>query len=44
MEKDFSNFMAKVDKEIAQAREFWREKDKKNTLVDFTLILQSHVD
>jgi len=43
MEKDFSNFMKKVDEEIIRTREFWREKDKKNTLVDFTLILQSQV-
>lgn len=43
MEKDFIHFMRKVDKEIVRTREFWREKDKSNTLVDFTLILQSQV-
>lgn len=43
MEKDFSNFMEKVNKEIIRTREFWRERDKKNTLASFLLILQSQV-
>lgn len=43
MEKDFTDFTEKVKKEIVRTREFWREKDKKNTLADFVLILQSQV-
>lgn len=43
MEKDFINFMGKVNEEIVRTREFWREKDKSNTLADFALILQSQV-
>lgn len=43
MEKDFINFMRKVDKEIARSREFWRERDKQNTLADFALILQAQI-
>ena len=43
MEKDFITFMKRVDKEIARTREFWREKDKSNTLANFLLILQSQV-
>lgn len=43
MEKDFINFIKKVDKEIARTREYWRERDKKNTLADFVLILQTQV-
>lgn len=43
MEKDFTDFTEKVKKEIIRTREFWREKDKSNTLASFTLILQSQV-
>ena len=43
MEKDFIKFMEKVNKERVRTREFWREKDKSNTLADFALILQSQV-
>lgn len=43
MEKDFITFIKKVDKEIVRTREFWREKDKRNTLADFALILQTQV-
>lgn len=43
MEKDFIKFIEKVDKEVVRTREFWRERDKKNTVVDFALILQTQV-
>lgn len=43
MEKDFQEFVEKVNEEVMRSRQIWKARDETNTLADFLLILQSQV-